>query len=40
VTPVSEIGPYKFAIGDITRKLMDDFTALVHPAKMRAAAAG
>ena len=40
VTPVSEIGPYKFAIGDITRNLMDDFTALVHPAKMRAAAAG
>ena len=40
VTPVSEIGPYKFAIGDITRKLMDDFTALVHPAKIRAAAAG
>jgi branched-chain amino acid aminotransferase len=40
VTPVSEIGPYKFAIGDITRTLMDDFTALVHPAKIRAAAAG
>ena len=38
VTPVSEIGPYKFAIGDITRKLMDDFTALVHPAKAVAAA--
>ncbi len=40
VTPVSEIGEYKFAIGDITRKLMDDFSALVHPAKVRAAAAG
>jgi branched-chain amino acid aminotransferase len=40
VTPVSEIGPYKFAIGDITRTLMDEFTALVHPAKVRAAAAG
>jgi branched-chain amino acid aminotransferase len=38
VTPVSEIGPYKFAIGDITRTLMDDFTALVHPAKEVAAA--
>jgi branched-chain amino acid aminotransferase len=38
VTPVSEIGPYRFAIGDITRKLMDDFTALVHPAKAVAAA--
>jgi len=38
VTPVSEIGQYKFAIGDITRMLMDDFTALVHPAKEVAAA--
>jgi branched-chain amino acid aminotransferase len=38
VTPVSEIGQYKFAIGDITRMLMDDFTALVHPAKAVAAA--
>jgi branched-chain amino acid aminotransferase len=33
VTPVSEIGPYKFAIGDITRTLMDDYSALVHRAK-------
>ena len=40
VTPVSEIGQYKFAIGDITRTLMDDFTALVHPAKAKVAAAG
>ena len=40
VTPVAEIGQYKFAIGDITRKLMDDFTALVHPAKAAVAAAG
>jgi branched-chain amino acid aminotransferase len=38
VTPVSEIGPYKFTIGDITRQLMDDFTAMVHPAKAVAAA--
>jgi len=38
VTPVSEIGDYKFAVGDITRMLMDDFTALVHPAKKMAAA--
>jgi branched-chain amino acid aminotransferase len=38
VTPVSEIGDYRFAIGDITRMLMDDFTALVHPAKKMAAA--
>ena len=33
VTPVSEIGPYRFAIGDITRNLMDDYSALVHRAK-------
>jgi branched-chain amino acid aminotransferase len=32
VTPVSEIGPYKFTIGDITRSLMDDYAALVHHA--------
>ena len=39
VTPVCEIGPYKFAIGDITRTLMDDYTALVHHAKTAATAA-
>ena len=33
VTPVAEIGPYKFTIGDITRTLMDDYSALVHRAK-------
>jgi branched-chain amino acid aminotransferase len=33
VTPVSEIGPYKFTIGDITRTLMDDYSALVRHAK-------
>jgi branched-chain amino acid aminotransferase len=33
VTPVSEIGPYRFAIGDITRNLRDDYSALVHRAK-------
>jgi branched-chain amino acid aminotransferase len=38
VTPVSEIGPYRFAIGDITRTLMDDFSALVRPAHTVAAA--
>jgi branched-chain amino acid aminotransferase len=37
VTPVSEIAQYKFAIGDITRHLMDDFTAMVHPARAVAA---
>jgi branched-chain amino acid aminotransferase len=29
VTPVSEIGPYRFTIGDITRTLMNDYSALV-----------
>jgi branched-chain amino acid aminotransferase len=38
VTPVVEIGQYKFAIGDITRNLMDDYAALVRPAKAVAAA--
>jgi branched-chain amino acid aminotransferase len=33
VTPVSAIGPYRFTIGDITRNLMDDYSALVHQAK-------
>ncbi|MHA1553191.1 MAG: branched-chain amino acid aminotransferase [Alphaproteobacteria bacterium] len=31
VTPVSEIGPYRFAVGDITRSLMDDYAAAVQP---------
>jgi branched-chain amino acid aminotransferase len=31
VTPVSEIGPYRFTVGDITRTLMQDFTDLVQP---------
>lgn len=38
VTPVSEIGRYRFTIGDITRTLMNDYSALVHPAKAVAAA--
>jgi branched-chain amino acid aminotransferase len=33
VMPVGEIGPYKFTVGDITRTLMDDYSALVHRAK-------
>jgi len=37
VTPVSEIGPYRFTIGDITRTLMDDYSALVHRAKVEPA---
>ncbi len=39
VTPVSEIDPYKFTIGDITRNLMDDYAAAVHHAKTAEAAA-
>ena len=30
VTPVSEIGPYKFTPSDISKNLMDDYTALVN----------
>lgn len=30
VTPVSEIGPYKFIPSDISKNLMDDYTALVN----------
>jgi len=38
VTPVSEIGPYRFVPGEITRALMDDYAALTMgaPAKMAA----
>ncbi|MCP4382076.1 MAG: branched-chain amino acid aminotransferase [Hyphomicrobiales bacterium] len=38
VTPVSEIGPYQFTVGDITRTLMEDYDALVQP-KQKAVAA-
>ena len=31
VTPVSEIGPYSFEVGDITKTLMDDYDAAVQP---------
>lgn len=40
VTPVSEIGPYRFAVGDMTRTLMDDYMAEVQPKGAVAAAAG
>ena len=36
VTPVSEIGPYRFSVGPIVKRLMEDYTAAVTP---RAAAA-
>lgn len=39
VTPVSEIGPYNFEVGEITKTLMNDYMALVQP-KDKAAAAG
>ncbi len=31
VTPVSEIGPYRFTPGEITRTVMEDYTAVVQP---------
>lgn len=31
VTPVSEIGPYKFTVGEITRTLLGDYAAAVTP---------
>ena len=34
VTPVSEIGPYKFTVGEVTKALMDDYTTAVRPAQV------
>ncbi len=31
VTPVGEIGPYRFEVGQVTKTLMNDFTALTRP---------
>jgi branched-chain amino acid aminotransferase len=31
VTPVSEVGPYTFKPGEITKTLMEDFHAMCHP---------
>lgn len=31
VTPISEIGPYKFHVGEIIKTLMNDYTDLVDP---------
>ncbi|MGB7433372.1 MAG: branched-chain amino acid aminotransferase [Ahrensia sp.] len=36
VTPVSEIGPESFVVGDIVKTLMDDYTHLVNPKAMAA----
>ena len=30
VTPVSQIGPYQFTVGDIARTLMQDYDKLVN----------
>jgi branched-chain amino acid aminotransferase len=33
ITPISEIGPYRFVVGDITKTLMADYTAAVQPSR-------
>jgi branched-chain amino acid aminotransferase len=40
VTPVSEIGPYKFTVGAITKTLMEDYSAEVQPKQHAMAANG
>jgi branched-chain amino acid aminotransferase len=40
VTPVSEIGPYKFKVGEIAKNLMEDYSAVVQPAKQKLAVNG
>lgn len=37
VTPVSEVGPYQFAVGEITRTLMEDYAQAVQPRQAIAA---
>ena len=36
VTPVSEVGPYRFEVGDITKTLRNDYLAAVLPTKAAA----
>lgn len=36
VTPVSEIGPYRFEVGEITTTLMNDYSAEVQPKRVAA----
>ena len=36
VTPVSEIGPYRFSVGEITRTLMSDYAEAVQPRRLAA----
>jgi branched-chain amino acid aminotransferase len=31
VTPVSEVGPYRFEVGEISKALMNDYAAEVQP---------
>ena len=38
VTPVSEVGPYRFTVGNITRTLMEDYSAAVQPTTQKLAA--
>jgi hypothetical protein len=33
VTPVSEIGPYSFTVGEITQNLVNDYMSEVQPKK-------
>ena len=40
VTPVSEIGPYRFTVGEITKTLMHDYAAAVLPKQRQMAANG
>src|SRR3990167_8744253 len=40
VTPVSEIGPYKFTVGTIAQTLMEDYSAAVIPTRQAMAANG
>ena len=40
VTPVSEIGPYRFTVGEITKTLMEDYSAAVLPKQPALAANG
>ena len=40
VTPVSEIGPYRFKVGEIAKNLMEDYSAAVQPARQKIAVNG
>ena len=33
VTPVSEIGPYRFTVGEITTNLVNDYAQAVQPVR-------